>query len=157
MHKETQKTFLPVALDITDRMIVIIGGGKVGLHKATILNRFTDRATVVSPRFKEEFNRLPFTLVAKEYTPEDIKGAFLVYVCTENEALNKQIKQDAEAMGVLASVCDNPSLCDFISPAIFSEENICVAVSSNAREVKRSIRIRDRIKDWTQKNKQALK
>jgi precorrin-2 dehydrogenase/sirohydrochlorin ferrochelatase len=49
---------------------------------------------------------------------------------------------------VLVSVCDDPSLCDFISPAIVRDENICIAVTSNATDVKRSIRIRDRVKDW---------
>ncbi len=148
MHKESHKTFLPVALDITGRKIVIVGGGRVGLHKATILSRFTHEATVISPAFRAGFDALPFTLVTKRYEPADIRDAFLVYVCTEDEALNSRIKRDAEALGILASVCDNPALCDFISPAIFRAGDICVAVTSNARDVHRSIRIRDRIRDW---------
>lgn len=145
MHKLTDSTFLPVAIRITGRKIVIVGGGRVGLHKATILSRFTDEATVVSPEFREEFEQLPFRLVRKAYETSDLAGAFLVYICTENEELNRRIKSDAEAVGVLASVCDNPSLCDFISPAIFRNGDISIAVTSNARDVRRSIRIRDRI------------
>lgn len=145
MHKLTDCTFLPVAIRITGRKIVIVGGGRVGLHKATILSRFTDEATVVSPEFREEFEQLPFRLVRKAYETSDLAGAFLVYICTENEELNRRIKSDAEAAGVLASVCDNPSLCDFISPAIFRNGDISIAVTSNARDVRRSIRVRDRI------------
>lgn len=156
MHKDTQKIFLPVAIDITDKKIVIIGGGKVALHKTMIISRFTQNVTVVSPCFKEGFGELPFTLIRRPYTPGDIRDAFLIYVCTENEELNSRIKQDAKELGILASVCDNPSLCDFISPAILKKENICIAVSSNGREVYRSIRIRDRIKEWVQNNEQTL-
>lgn len=157
MHKETPNTtFLPVALNITGKRIVIIGGGKVGLHKATILSRFTQEATVVSPEFREGFRELPFTLVRKAYEEEDLRGAFLVYICTENEELNARIKRDAEAQGVLASVCDNPPLCDFISPAIFRAGHISIAVSTNAREVRRAIRIRDRIKELSQRDSTLL-
>lgn len=140
-----RNTFLPVAINITGRRIVIIGGGRVGLHKATILSRFTREATVVSPQFREEFAGLPFTLVHKPYSPDDLEGAFLVYICTEDEALNQRICADAHRLGVLASVCDNPALCDFISPAIFRAGDLHVAVTSNARDVLRSIAVRDRI------------
>ncbi|MDO4164877.1 MAG: bifunctional precorrin-2 dehydrogenase/sirohydrochlorin ferrochelatase [Bacteroides sp.] len=152
MRKNTENIFLPVALNITGKKIVIVGGGRVGLHKATILHRFTDEATVISPEFREGFSELPFTLMQKSYEREDLRGAFLVYVCTENEQLNIQIKQDAEELGVLASVCDNPPLCDFISPAIYREGDISIAVSSNAKDVRRSIRVRDRIKEWAQQD-----
>lgn len=140
-----RNTFLPVGINITGRRIIIIGGGRVGLHKATVLSRFTREATVVSPQFREGFEQLPFTLVRKSYCPDDLEGAFLVYVCTEDEALNQRICTDAHRLGVLASVCDNPSLCDFISPAIFRDGDLHVAVTSNARDVRRSIAVRDRI------------
>jgi siroheme synthase-like protein len=156
MHTETDHTFLPVALNITGKRILLIGGGRVGLHKATILSRYTREATVISPTFREEFQALPFTLVRKPYAPSDLRGAFLVYVCTEDEALNRQVKADAEAMGILVSVCDNPPLCDFISPAIYRDGPISIAVTSNAREVRRSIRIRDRIKAWIEAHREML-
>jgi siroheme synthase-like protein len=148
MHKETNHTFLPVAVNITDKKILIIGGGKVGFHKATILSRYTQQAFVISPEFRDEFAELPFVCIKRAYRPTDLDGAFLVYVCTENEKLNRKIYRDAAERGVLVSVCDDPSLCDFISPAIVRDENICIAVTSNATDVKRSIRIRDRVKDW---------
>lgn len=116
------------------------------MHKATILHRFTDEATVISPEFKEGFADLPFTLVQKEYEASDLDGAFLIYICTENHDLNAQIKHDAEQRGILASVCDNPPLCDFTSPAIFKDGDLMIAVSSNAKDVHRSMSIRDAIK-----------
>lgn len=139
--------FLPININIEGKRILIIGGGRVGLHKATILHRFTDEATVVSPHFAEGFDKLPFSLVAKEYEPSDLDGAFIVYVCTENASLNERIKRDAEQRRILASVCDNPSLCDFTSPAIYKEGDLTIAVSSNATNVHLSMRIRDAIKE----------
>jgi siroheme synthase (precorrin-2 oxidase/ferrochelatase) len=42
-------------------------------------------------------------------------------------------------------------LCDFVSPAIFRQDHVTIAVGSDAREVKRSIRIRNRIMDLIEK------
>lgn len=148
--------FLPISVNITNKKILIIGGGKVGFHKATILNRFTDKATVISPQFHERFDELPFQLIEKSYDVSDLEGAFLVYVCTENEILNSQIKSDAEAIGILASVCDNPALCDFISPAIYKKDYITIAVSSNAQDVYQSVDIRNQIQNLEQVGKIVL-
>jgi siroheme synthase-like protein len=138
--------FLPISINITDKKIVIIGGGKVAFHKATILSRFTSEATVVAPEFHPEFETLPFQLIQKEYEANDLNEAFLVYICTGNETLNVKIKTDCESRGILASVCDNPSLCDFVSPAIYKAENMTVAVASNAQNVRQSIDVRNQIK-----------
>lgn len=154
--KREDLNFLPVAINITGKKIVIIGGGKVGYHKASILHRFTDEARVISPKFHEGFKSLPFSLINKEYSKDDLDGAFLVYICTEDESLNAQIKKDAEQNGVLASVCDNPVLCDFISPAIFKRDNINIAVTSNARDVYQSINIRNQIRDLVENGKLSI-
>lgn len=143
--------FLPININIEGAKIVIVGGGRVGLHKAQILSRFTDSATVISPSFRSGFEALPFTLVNKEYDPSDLDGALLVYACTEVPTLNEQILADAHARGILCSVCDAPRLCDFTSPAIFrpGKGDVLVAVSSNARDVRRSMSIRDSIqRNW---------
>ncbi|MDR2385628.1 MAG: bifunctional precorrin-2 dehydrogenase/sirohydrochlorin ferrochelatase [Tannerella sp.] len=146
MTPDIQLNFLPISVNITGKKIMIIGGGKTGLHKATLLSRFTDRAFVVSPEFHEGFNELPFQKIRKNYERSDLAGVFLLYVCTGDETLNSRIKRDAQEMGILTSVCDNPQCCDFISPAIYKEGNVTVAVSSNAENVRQSIDIRNRIR-----------
>lgn len=138
--------FLPISINVTNKKILLIGGGKVATHKATIIARFiTDNVTVISPDFTSEIRQLPFTFIQKNYDKNDLKDFFLVYVCTGDHELNRQIKTDAEELGILTSVCDAPLLCDFVSPAIFKQEHLTIAVSSNAQNVYQSIAVRDRI------------
>ncbi|MCC8088875.1 MAG: bifunctional precorrin-2 dehydrogenase/sirohydrochlorin ferrochelatase [Rikenellaceae bacterium] len=144
--------FLPISVNIDEKKIVMIGGGNVALHKASILARFTDKATIVSPEFLDGFHELPFDLVRKRFSPEDLDGAFLVYVCTGDSSLNSEIKYECESRGILTSVCDNPALCDFISPAIYKNRNMTIAIGSDSEDVKRSIRVRNSVKDAVENN-----
>lgn len=149
--KREDLNFLPISINVTGKKILLIGGGKVATHKASILARFvTDNVTVISPYFTKEIKQLPFRFIEKIYEKEDLEGYFLVYVCTGDHELNRQIKADAEALGILTSVCDAPLLCDFVSPAIFKQEHLTIAVASNAQNVYQSVAVRDRIAKLTQ-------
>lgn len=139
--------FLPVSINITNKKILLIGGGKVATHKGTILARFMNQATVIAPEFTEAIKQLPFTFIQKEYDKTDLEGFFLVYVCTDNHELNRQIKEDAETLGILTSVCDAPLLCDFVSPAIHKVGDITISVGSNAQNASQSVDIRNQIKE----------
>lgn len=144
--KREDMNFLPISINVTNKKILLIGGGKVATHKASIIARFiTENVTVISPDFSSEIRQLPFTFIQKNYDKNDLKDFFLVYVCTGDHELNRQIKADAEELGILTSVCDAPLLCDFVSPAIFKQEHLTIAVSSNAQNVYQSIAVRDRI------------
>lgn len=137
--------FLPISINVTNKKIVLIGGGKVATHKAVIMARFVNNVTVVSPEFTEEIRLLPFTFIKKKYEKSDLTGSFLVYVCTGDHQLNAQVKSDAEELGILTSVCDAPLLCDFVSPAIHKEGDVTISVGTNARSAMQSVSIRNQI------------
>lgn len=72
----------------------------------------------------------------------------MAYICTGDHELNRKLKQEAERRHVLASVCDSPELCDFTSPAICDVgEGVTISVASDSKDVRRAIRIRDRIRE----------
>ena len=139
--------YLPITIKIVSTNILIVGGGKVATHKAQILARFTDHATVVAPEVTQELRALSFHVIEKEFEPSDLDGIQLLFVCTGNHELNHDIKQLAAQRHILTSVCDDPEQCDFISPAIFRNDILTIAVGSDSRDVKRSIRVRNRIKE----------
>ena len=139
--------FLPISINVTNKKILLIGGGKVATHKGSIMARFVNQVTVIAPEFTPEIKELPFTFIEKEYEKSDLEGFFLVYVCTGNHELNAQIKADSEELGILASVCDAPLLCDFVSPAIHKVGHVTISVGSNAQNVYQSVDIRNQIKE----------
>jgi len=144
--------FLPVTLNITDKDILIVGGGKVAFHKIKLLQVFTDRIHVVAKEICDEILSLGLPTTYKAYEPGILDDYFLVYACTNIRELNKQIYEDAHHKGILVNVVDNPPLCDFVSPAIYKKENMTVAVGSNAEDVYASIALRNKIKDFLENN-----
>ena len=139
--------FLPVSIRIKGQKVLIVGGGHVATHKAQILRRFTEDATVIAPEISQDMKELGFTWKEKAFEKQDLDGVSLMFICTGNHALNRQILEMAHKHHVLASVCDNPALCDFTSPAIAKEEGLTIAVASDGKDVRRSIRVRNRIKE----------
>lgn len=143
--KREELQFLPISINVTNKKILLVGGGKVATHKGSIMARFVNQVTVVAPEFTPEIKLLPFTFIEKEYDKGDLEGFFLVYVCTGNHELNAQIKADAETLGILTSVCDAPLLCDFVSPAIHKEGHVTISVGTNGRNAYQSVAIRNQI------------
>jgi precorrin-2 dehydrogenase/sirohydrochlorin ferrochelatase len=143
--------FLPISLNITDKNILIVGGGKVAYHKIKLLQVFSKRIHVVAKEICQEILDLKIPVAYKPYAPEVLEGNLLVYACTNIKELNEQIYNDAHKKGILVNVVDNPPLCDFVSPAIYKKNNMTVAVGSNAEDVYASIAWRDKIRDFLDK------
>ena len=149
-------TFLPISLNITDKKILLIGGGRIAGHKIGFLEQFTSNISLVAIDVIDSIKAKGYAYQEKQYEKSDLEGAFLVYACTNITELNLRVKADAESLGILTNVVDNPTHCDFVSPAIFKHNHITVAVGSNAQEVYRSIAVRNKIKQWLEEDSEVL-
>lgn len=147
------KTFMPVSLDIYNKKILIVGGGKVAGHKVQLLKRFTNSLHVIGLSVSDAIKREAVAYTEKEFEASDLEGFFMVYACTDDRELNRDIKLKANALGKLVNVADDPELCDFVSPAIYREGNMTVAVSSNGEDVMKSIKWRNRIREFFENDK----
>lgn len=143
-----KKNFLPISIDISDQKILIIGGGQSALKKIKILQRFGARLEVVAENIIDQVYETGVTCFRKKYEKSDLRGYLMLYSCTNDEATDRQIAQDGREAGVLVNIHDNPSLCQFVSPAIYQNKNIAVAVSSNGQDVYESIRLRNLIQEF---------
>ena len=142
------KNFLPISIDISDSKILIIGGGQSALKKIKILQRSGAQLEIIAENIIDEVYETGVACFRKSYEKSDLKGYLMLYSCTNNETLDRQIASDGKAAGVLVNIHDNPALCQFVSPAIYRDGNISVAVSSNAENVYEAIRLRNQIQEY---------
>lgn len=148
----TKKNFLPIAIDISGEKILIIGGDRSAVKKLEILQRFGAEVEVLAKKVCSEIRQSGIVFFETEYHPRYLQDYLMVYSCTNNETLDRQIAEDGHAAGKLINIHDKPALCRFISPAIFRNSIISIAVSSNGEDVYESIRIRNLIRDYFQFN-----
>ncbi|OHD54651.1 MAG: hypothetical protein A2Y33_02405 [Spirochaetes bacterium GWF1_51_8] len=145
--KKEKKVFLPLSIDVSEMKILMVGGGRVALHKLKTILRFTNRITVLALTHDPSLEALGVTLVRKEFEPGDLDGFGLVYACTDNRETNRLIADSAALRRILCNVADDPELSGFISPAVYQKDNMSVSVSSGGMDVARSVKWRNRIKE----------
>lgn len=148
-----KRTFFPISIDISDHKILIIGGGQNALKKIRQLQRFSANIELVAENIEDEVYSSGVICRRKSYEKSDLKGFLMLYSCTNNPELDRQIAEDGREAGVLVNIHDHPALCQFVSPAIYQDGNITVAVSSNAENVYESIRLRNLIQEFLENQK----
>jgi siroheme synthase-like protein len=119
-------------LDVTDRLVVIVGGGAVAARKARgLLEAGATRVRCVSPTFDP---RVPDVVerVAEAYDARHLDGAGLVFAATDLAAVNDAVVRDARARGVLVNRADfdEDQPGDFAVPAKLREGPVVVGVAT---------------------------
>lgn len=146
-----QKTFLPVTLDLTNKTILLVGDGESALKKLKILLRFTCDIEVLAENPMNEFFETGVPVKKAAYHKKYLAGKSVVYASTDKLDLDTQIMNDCHKQNILVNVHDRPDLCDFVSPAVYQNGNVTVAVGSNATNVYQSIEIRNKIAEFLEK------
>ena len=139
------KRYYMACLDLEGRPCLVVGGGAVGLEKASGLLDSGATVTVVAPRVEPELQRLPIRWRRKRYEAADLEGKFIVVAATSNRALNRRIFLDAEKRSLLCNVVDTPELCSFILPAVYRRDPIALAVSTAGASPALAKRLRDEL------------
>lgn len=72
-----EHAYFPMFVDISNKRILVVGGGKVAARRIRSLLLFTDEVTVLSPRLCGELNPLPKGVhwIAREYGEERLSSA----------------------------------------------------------------------------------
>ena len=91
-------------------------------------------------------------LVARPYATDDLRGVFMVFICTDQPTVNAQVSNDAHARRILVNnACDYLD-GDFIVPARMDfGENIAVTVSTQGRAPSLAKKLKQKIQeDWSE-------
>lgn len=124
----------PVFLRVDDRKVVIVGGGGEALAKARLLGQSSAALVVVSDRIESELaawiagNGAVHLDVA--YAPAHLDGAVMVFAATGDQAVDRQVSEDARRLGIPVNAVDRPELCDFFTPAIVNRAPLAVAIGT---------------------------
>ena len=127
--------YYPLFLDLTGKVCLVVGGGRVAERKVRALLACGARVHVVSPRVCKGIRALHQTqrikLAERVYKSSDLKDATLVFAATNDVLTNGRVSQDARERNTPVNVADSPDLCDFIVPAVVRQGPIAIAISTS--------------------------
>lgn len=141
----------PIFLKLEGRKVLIVGGGTVAEQKVEAVLRSATDVTVVAPavtdriRSWEEDGRLKH--LAAEYRAGMAQGYFLVIACTDSEAVNHAVYEEAVGSGALANAVDDPDYCSFYAPAVVSRGDFQIAVSTGGHSPALAQQVRQELEE----------
>ena len=127
--------FLPVNLNIENKLSVVIGGGSVGARKIVNLLKYNSKIRVISKEFNEKIlkHKDKLEIISGDYKKKHIENAFLVFICTDDKDLNLKIYNDAKAVKCLVNIVTHPELCDFTIPSVIERGSLKITVSTDGK------------------------
>ncbi len=134
-YEEIQMQYFPLFLDLTNKAVLVVGGGEVACRKIDALLRAGARVTIVSPQIEQSLHTLveegKCDWVQNFYSSSILTNKYIqVWATTDNPDLNHQVHKDAKKVGVLVNVVDDQPYCDFITPSMLNRGRIQIAISS---------------------------
>lgn len=144
--------YYPIMVDLTDRQVLVVGGGSVAGRKIKTLLEYGAVVNVVSrelsPEIKEYIDSGKIRYLGEEFSLLFLKGMFLVIAATDDMKLNHRISQASEEKGMLINAVDQPADCNFIVPSIVKRGDLIIAASTSGKSPALAKKIRKQLTDY---------
>jgi precorrin-2 dehydrogenase/sirohydrochlorin ferrochelatase len=139
----------PVCLDISDKLCVVVGGGRVAERKVLGLLAAGAQVLVVSPELTDALAGMAenssIEWLARPYQQGDLAGAVLVFAATDSKEVQEAVVLEANRGGWPVNVIDKPEKCTFQVPAVVRRGDLILAVSTGGRSPAVAAMVRRRL------------
>jgi uroporphyrin-III C-methyltransferase / precorrin-2 dehydrogenase / sirohydrochlorin ferrochelatase len=126
---------LPLFADLTNRAVLVVGGGVVAERRVSLLLEAKAAVTVLAPELSERLTELKLegtiAHVAHAYAGNSLEPYWLVVAATDDRAVNSAVAAAAAAAKRFCNVVDDLELCSFIMPAIVDRSPVTIAIGSS--------------------------
>jgi precorrin-2 dehydrogenase/sirohydrochlorin ferrochelatase len=134
----------PVALCVSGRLCVVIGGGEVAERKIEALVKAGAMVRVISPDPPPSEG---IEILTRTYRKGDLEGAFLAIAATDDREVNIAVSREAGERGIPVNVVDDPALCTFFVPSVITRGELQLSISTGGKCPSLAKRIRRELED----------
>lgn len=139
--------YFPFYIDIKDRKILVVGGGKVALRKVEKLLPFESEITVIAPFICDEIKKLDVTIIERKFIDSDLDNIFCAISATDDEVVNGHIFKLCSEKNILVNTVDDKDKCGFIFPALVNKNGITAGITSSGKSPIYAKYIRERLEN----------
>lgn len=135
--------YFPMFINLENKKVIVLGGGKTALRKINSLLRFNCRLAVVAPRICDEIKKISGISIHESNMNLDILDeADMVIAATTKDSVNEKIGRYCNERKIPVNVAENTELSSFLFPGIVMREDLVVGVTTggNSANVAKEIR-----------------
>jgi len=126
--------FLPIFLNIKERLVLVDGGGTIAARRAETALKAGAEVVVFAPELSAEFTPLlkheRLTHFARAPVAGDFNGCIIAYGASGDPKRDEKLVKAARRAGALVNIADISEHCDFITPALVERSPMVIAISS---------------------------
>ncbi len=149
--------YYPLFIDLKNKKVLVIGGGRVGSKRALYLLKAGALVTVISKEFDKKLLSIRnknLKLIKKEINNRNInkinfKDYFLIIISTNNKNINEKISNKIKKINkknnILVCRADKHSAGDVIFPSVSKIKNNIFAFTTLGKSPKLSKKVKDLI------------
>lgn len=152
--------YYPIFVEMRGRKVLLVGGGHVALEKIGRLVESEADVTVVAPALIPEVRAFidagRARLLEREFADGDTEGADVVFVATDDGAINRRVADEARGRGLWVNAADDVANCDFILPGVASRGRLAIATSTGGASPALARWLRERMEEFLSDDVVAL-
>jgi len=141
-------TLYPLALKLTGRRVLVVGGGAVATRRVPALLAAGARVEIVSPELTPALRGIVDAGRAvwneRRFEPADVEGAWLVQVAVDDPEAAALVSEVAEQYRVFCVRADDREAATAWTPAVTRQGQVTVAVTDGG-DRRRAMAVRDLI------------
>lgn len=126
--------FIPLMIDISNKHVVIVGGGPVAERRIGTLVDYAMHIKVISPSLTDALYRRyktgEISWCAKSFEVQDIAEADLIIAATNDRHVNQQIAS-SKPQHALLNMTDKAYNGDVVFPSILRRGRLTLSISTN--------------------------
>ena len=139
----------PVLLDLKDRELLVVGGGRVAAGKLAKLLTYTDKITVAAADPSKEVEELcrehGLRLLRRDFREEDLEGIGLCVAAAGDRLVNREIADRCRARGILVNAADSGEDGSVLFPATVRRGSLTVSVATDGRSPALAAYLKERL------------
>ena len=136
-------------IDLSDKNVLVIGGGPVALRRVSTLLQFTRNVTVVATKAEKELREMArLGKVHLELRPirrSDFTSAYMVISAVNDRKLNDDICRICKSEGVYVNIASDREKCDFYFPGVYMTDELVLGVTASGITREKASRVREEI------------
>jgi precorrin-2 dehydrogenase len=140
----------PIMISLEGKQAIVVGGGRVGVRKVMGLLDSGAQVIMISPKLEPELERMAhrgqIEWVQESFDAsllDKYPGAALVFGTTDRREVNVAVHKACVDRKILCNIADVPDLCTFIVPAVITQGDLMIAVSTGGASPALARRIRE--------------